>query len=215
MPNVDIVRNVKLLKKVIERLESMASKPKTCSSLLNTVTPISEKPVITLAEPCTVLQELQSKLGEVKVNIQYKVVNSVDPERLVKAAYKETFGKAKRSSRIVIPIFDPKADITKNIVAAMKDWVDKKTHPGPGETFLKPKDFEQQFVAHFFALQKDNEKEVAERILGNLIETGYISVGENEALQITGLHTQKAYTHTGTSSPQILMLSAHAYMHFV
>ncbi len=26
-----------------------------------------------------------------------------------------------------------------------------------------------------------------------------------------GLHTQKAYTHTGTSSPQILMLSAHAY----
>ncbi len=31
---------------------------------------------------------------------------------------------------------------------------------------------------------------------------------------ITCLHTQKAYTHTGTSSPQILMLSAHAYMHF-
>ncbi len=31
---------------------------------------------------------------------------------------------------------------------------------------------------------------------------------------ITGLHTQKAYTHTGTSSSQILMLSAHAYMHF-
>ncbi len=31
---------------------------------------------------------------------------------------------------------------------------------------------------------------------------------------LTGLHTQKAYTHTGTSSPQILMLSAHAYMHF-
>ena len=31
---------------------------------------------------------------------------------------------------------------------------------------------------------------------------------------VTGLHTQKAYTHTGTSSPQILMLSAHAYMHF-
>ncbi len=30
----------------------------------------------------------------------------------------------------------------------------------------------------------------------------------------TGLHTQKAYTHTGTSFPQILMLSAHAYMHF-
>ncbi len=30
----------------------------------------------------------------------------------------------------------------------------------------------------------------------------------------TGLHTHKAYTHTGTSSPQILMLSAHAYMHF-
>ena len=30
----------------------------------------------------------------------------------------------------------------------------------------------------------------------------------------TGLHTQKAYTHTGTSSLQILMLSAHAYMHF-
>ncbi len=30
----------------------------------------------------------------------------------------------------------------------------------------------------------------------------------------TRLHTQKAYTHTGTSSPQILMLSAHAYMHF-
>ncbi len=30
----------------------------------------------------------------------------------------------------------------------------------------------------------------------------------------TGLHTQKAYTHTGTSSPQIVMLSAHAYMHF-
>ncbi len=31
---------------------------------------------------------------------------------------------------------------------------------------------------------------------------------------ITGLHTQKAYTHTGTSSPQIPMLSAHAYMPF-
>ncbi len=30
----------------------------------------------------------------------------------------------------------------------------------------------------------------------------------------TGLHTQKAYTHTSTSSPQIPMLSAHAYMHF-
>ncbi len=30
----------------------------------------------------------------------------------------------------------------------------------------------------------------------------------------TGLHTQKAYTHTGTSSPQILLLSAHPYMHF-
>ncbi len=29
--------------------------------------------------------------------------------------------------------------------------------------------------------------------------------------QPTGLHTQKAYTHTGISSPQILMLSAHAY----
>ncbi len=29
----------------------------------------------------------------------------------------------------------------------------------------------------------------------------------------TGLHTQKAYTHTGTSSPQILLLSAHAYTH--
>ncbi len=27
----------------------------------------------------------------------------------------------------------------------------------------------------------------------------------------TGLHTQKAYTHTGTPSPQILMLSACAY----
>ncbi len=32
---------------------------------------------------------------------------------------------------------------------------------------------------------------------------------------ITGLHTRKAYTHTGTSSFQIPMLSAHAYMHFV
>ena len=30
----------------------------------------------------------------------------------------------------------------------------------------------------------------------------------------TGLHTQKAYTHIGTSSPQIHLLSAHAYMHF-
>ncbi len=35
-----------------------------------------------------------------------------------------------------------------------------------------------------------------------------------DSLYFTGLHTQKAYTHTGTSSPQILMLSAHAYMHF-
>ena len=33
--------------------------------------------------------------------------------------------------------------------------------------------------------------------------------------RFTGLHTQKVYTHTGTSSPQILMLSAHAYVHFV
>ncbi len=32
--------------------------------------------------------------------------------------------------------------------------------------------------------------------------------------KITGLHTQKAYTHTGTASHQILLLSAHAYMHF-
>ena len=32
--------------------------------------------------------------------------------------------------------------------------------------------------------------------------------------QYTGLHTQKAYTHTGTSFPQILLLSPHAYMHF-
>ncbi len=33
----------------------------------------------------------------------------------------------------------------------------------------------------------------------------------------TGLHTstQKAYTHTGTYSPQIFMLSAHAYMHLL
>ncbi len=30
----------------------------------------------------------------------------------------------------------------------------------------------------------------------------------------TGLHTQKAYTHTGTSSHQSLLLSTHAYMHF-
>ncbi len=28
----------------------------------------------------------------------------------------------------------------------------------------------------------------------------------------TDLHIQKAYTHTGTSFPQILLLSAHAYM---
>ncbi len=33
-------------------------------------------------------------------------------------------------------------------------------------------------------------------------------------VSITGLHTQKAYTHTGTSFPQILLSSAHAYMHF-
>ncbi len=31
----------------------------------------------------------------------------------------------------------------------------------------------------------------------------------------TGLHTQKVYTHTGTSSPQILLLSAHAYGWFI
>ena len=31
---------------------------------------------------------------------------------------------------------------------------------------------------------------------------------------LTGLHTKKALTHTGTSSPQILLLSAHAYLHF-
>ncbi len=30
----------------------------------------------------------------------------------------------------------------------------------------------------------------------------------------TGLYTQKAYTHIGTSSPQILLLSAYVYMHF-
>ncbi len=30
----------------------------------------------------------------------------------------------------------------------------------------------------------------------------------------TGLHTQKACTDRGTSSPQILLLSAHAYMYF-
>ncbi len=28
----------------------------------------------------------------------------------------------------------------------------------------------------------------------------------------TGLHTQKAYTHTSTSSSQIPLLSAHAYI---
>ncbi len=31
--------------------------------------------------------------------------------------------------------------------------------------------------------------------------------------KFTALHTQKAYTHKGTSSPQIPLLSAHAYMH--
>ncbi len=31
---------------------------------------------------------------------------------------------------------------------------------------------------------------------------------------ITGLHIQKAYTSLGTSSMQILLLSAYAYMHF-
>ena len=30
----------------------------------------------------------------------------------------------------------------------------------------------------------------------------------------TSLHTQKAYTHSGTSPMQILLLLAHAYMHF-
>ncbi len=38
-----------------------------------------------------------------------------------------------------------------------------------------------------------------------------LKIGGNK---YTGLHTEKAYTHTGTSSHQILLLFAHEYMHF-
>ncbi len=34
-------------------------------------------------------------------------------------------------------------------------------------------------------------------------------------MKITGLHTQKAYTHTGTTSFRIILLSAHAYAFFL
>ena len=40
-----------------------------------------------------------------------------------------------------------------------------------------------------------------------------VDINQIAVALFTGLHTQKAYTHSGTSPLQILLLPAHAYMH--
>ena len=55
-------------------------------------------------------------------------------------------------------------------------------------------------------------------VLGILFLQGWWDIfsfwSANNSSYTTGSHTQKAYTHTNTSSPQILLVSAHAWMHF-
>ena len=46
------------------------------------------------------------------------------------------------------------------------------------------------------------------------VEVLSIASCSHPQMQLTGVHTRKAFTHTGTPSPQIILLSAHAYMHF-
>ena len=173
MAYIDIIRNVKLLEKSISRLETMGeARPKTVIKLKHALQPIADKPLVSIAEPFSVLHELQRVYGDVKVNIQYTTVHKLDVNKFEKLIYAKIKDKAKQSKGVLVPA--PTSNTAKNQTSGLKIWVEQTLKQVEKKKLsLTVEEFEKQFMAQY--MQTNTDHDVAGEIVKNLKETDYIT----------------------------------------
>ena len=172
---IDIVRNAELLEKCMTRLEKMGeAKPKTVSKLKHAIQPISDKPLVSIAEPFSVLHELQKVYGDVKVNLQYTQTNKLDVARMAKSFCVNLKNKVKHSNGLLVP---PPDEGPGEMISNLKTWI-QSTLDDKKSSFTA-EEFEKQFMVQY--MEEIKKIDVTEGIINNLRLTGFISTTREEA----------------------------------